>query len=127
MARWEQVAEFTVWGQPKSKGRPRFTKQGYAYTPKTTRQAETAVLDAFEIECPLWEPTLEKVRLEVDIHYKGKAIGDGDNVYKLVSDALNGRAYMDDKQVRKGGFEVFEGRGNFACVKVEFFIFKGDL
>ena len=123
---WEPIVTFIVPGQPRSKGRPRFSRQGYAYTPKTTRDAETAVLDAFELACPLWEPTIELCRLSVDASYKGKVTGDGDNVYKLVADALQGRAYVNDKQVRKGDFEVFENAGGSAGVAVTFYIHKGE-
>ena len=30
--------EFVVYGRPKGKGRPRFTMDGHAYTPQTTKQ-----------------------------------------------------------------------------------------
>jgi len=124
--RWEHIVTFVIPGRPKSKGRPRFTRQGHAYTPKTTRNAERTVVDLFELACPMWEPTLEKVRLTVDVYYKGKAVGDGDNVYKLVADALQGWAYVNDRQVRKGEFNVYENFGDSCGVAVSFAIFKGE-
>ena len=35
--------EFVVYGRPKGKGRPRFTMDGHAYTPQTTRMYEKEI------------------------------------------------------------------------------------
>lgn len=126
MENQELITEFTIWGQPKPKERPRRGRAGNWYTPKTTVDQETAVLDAFELACPLWEPTIERVRLEVDAHFENKVISDGDNVFKLVGDALNKRAYRDDKQVKQGAFEWFENAGDKARTVVRLYIYKGE-
>lgn len=126
MSDWEHIASFKIPGRPVPKGRPRFTRTGHAYTPKTTRDAERKIVDLFEFECPLWEPTREDVRLTVDVLFRGKVTCDADNVFKLVADALNGTAYVDDKQVRKGEFEWFENTGDLAGVIVSFAIWKGE-
>lgn len=110
---WEPVVTFIVPGQPKSKARPRFGR-GRTYTEPATVAAETRVIDAFENACPLWEPSLTLMRIDVDIHYKGAAIGDFDNVLKLACDALQGHAYVNDRQLRKGDWEVFEHAGDRA-------------
>ena len=39
---------FTVEGEPMVKARPRLTKTGHTYTPKTTVEAEKRVREAFE-------------------------------------------------------------------------------
>lgn len=124
--RWtpDLIAEFTIWGQPRPKERPRRGKGGHFYTPRTTTTHETAVLDAFELAAPMWDATLDLVRLEVDAHFEAKVISDGDNVFKLVADALNGRAYRDDKQVKQGEFEWFEHAGDTARTVVRLYILK---
>lgn len=116
------LAEFTIWGQPKPKERPRRGKAGNWYTPRTTVDHETAINEAFDLACPLWEPTIDLVRLEVDAYFEAKVISDGDNVFKLVGDALNKVAYRDDKQVKQGEFEWFENAGNKARTVVRIYI-----
>lgn len=92
------LASFTLWGEPKPKERPRFAK-GRTFTSKTTLDAETAILDAFEHENPLFEPTIEDVTITVLFFRKSKRTADLDNLLKTVLDALNRVAYHDDKQV----------------------------
>jgi crossover junction endodeoxyribonuclease RusA len=123
---WEHIVTLTIPGRPKPKGRPRFTKAGRAYTPETTRRAETNVIDLFELACPLWEPTVEDVRLTVHAFFQYGRVADLDNIAKLVSDALNGYAYEDDRQVRQLLVEGFEGAGDNARVEVSFAIYKGE-
>jgi crossover junction endodeoxyribonuclease RusA len=94
----ELLATFTIWGDPLPKGRPRFGK-GRAYTPARTRAYETAVVDAFELACPLWEPVIDHIRVEADFHRATKRRVDVDNLAKSLTDALNGVAYDDDEQI----------------------------
>jgi crossover junction endodeoxyribonuclease RusA len=124
---WEPIVTFIVPGPPRSKERPRFNrKTGAVYTPKTTKEAERAVVDAFELAAPLWEPTLEDCRLSIDVIYQKARKGDGGNVLKMVEDALNGWAYRDDKQVVDGHYHTFENGGDRAGVVVTFYIHKGE-
>ena len=125
MTDWEHIASIVIPGRPKPKGRPRFAK-GHAYTPKETRDAEQRIVDLFEFECPLWEPTVEKVRLTVDAYFKNRQSCDLDNVAKLVSDALNKVAYADDRQIGQLVVNGFEGAGDTERVVVSFAIFKGE-
>jgi len=125
-AQWEHITTFVIPGRPKPKGRPRFTRTGHAYTPDSTRKAEQNVIDLFELACPLWEPTLEDVRLTVHAHFQYGRVADLDNIAKLVSDALNKYAWVDDKQVRKLEVEGFEHAGDDARVEVSFAIYKGE-
>jgi crossover junction endodeoxyribonuclease RusA len=124
--KWEHIATVVIPGRPKPKGRPKFTRQGRAYTPKTTRDAETRIIDLFELACPLWEPTVEDVRLTINVYFQYGRVADLDNVAKLVSDALNGYAYEDDMQVRQLHVEGFEHAGDDARVEVAFAIYKGE-
>ena len=122
---WEPIVTFTVPGRPKPKGRPRFTKKGRAYTPQATRDAERHIIDLFELACPLWEPTIEDVRLTLDVHFQYGRVADLDNVVKLIQDALNGYAYRDDRQIRELVAVGHEGAGDAAGVVVELAIWKG--
>ena len=104
---------FDVWGKVRGKGRPRFARGGHAYTPKATRDYERAIREAFENapERPpepfsgpiavcimtyrqLPKSTPKSVTSEPDTHKP-----DVDNVAKIVLDALNGVAWLDDAQV----------------------------
>lgn len=104
---------FDVWGKVRGKGRPRFTRGGNAYTPKGTRDYESAIREAFEnatgrppepfsgpiAVCiktyrQLPKSTPKSVHSEPDTHKP-----DIDNVAKIVLDALNGVAWDDDAQV----------------------------
>lgn len=38
---------FTIYGKAVAKARPRVTKSGYAYTPKTTKEFEAKVKEAY--------------------------------------------------------------------------------
>lgn len=91
------MIEFTLQGEPKSKGRPRFSKQGHAYTPKATREAEVAVQLAWEVSGG--QKLVGPVVLECVFYLGSKRRKDLDNCLKLVQDALNKRAYDDDDQI----------------------------
>ena len=106
---------FTVKGQPKGKGRPRFTKNGHVYTPESTRIYEEEIKLRYK-EKYKNEMLDGNIAVEVFINKKpasylgiskyNKLLGkycnikpDTDNVVKAVLDALNGVAYADDKNV----------------------------
>ncbi len=108
--------QFTVPGEPRGKGRPRFTRRGFAYTDTATRDYETLIACRAAEAMPC-APVETPVSVRVDI-YKGvpkswsmakrrRALDgqeipgkpDLDNVAKGVLDALNGVAYADDTQV----------------------------
>ena len=88
---------FTVEGEPMVKARPRVTRSGHTYTPKTTVDAEKRVREAFEVTgC---EPFSNAVGVELAFFQGTRARKDIDNMEKLVLDALNGVAWVDDVQV----------------------------
>jgi len=106
---------FTVKGQPKGKGRPRFTKNGHVYTPESTRIYEEEIKLRYKEKFKN-EMLDGNIAVEVFINKKpasylgirqyNKLLGkycnikpDTDNVVKAVLDALNGVAYADDKNV----------------------------
>lgn len=113
------LAEFTLWGEPKPKERPRHSKRGHSYTPKATMQAQTTVMDAFEFANPLFIPTKANVGVKFDFYRRTFITADLDNLIKLVGDALNGVAYLDDSQVTKIDAERFDGQGTQARTVVQ--------
>lgn len=107
-------AFIVVYGQPKSKGRPRFAR-GRAYTPASTLQYERLVAAAAREV--ISQPISENVQADIIAVYRipkswpkaqqaAAARGDImptrpdiDNVIKIILDGLNGAAYVDDEQV----------------------------
>lgn len=111
--------ELIVEGEPVGKARPRVTNKGHAYTPQKTRDAEKAIADAYRRKYGTYQqavgaPLLLNVKAYMKIpksdsqQMKHKKLfgeirptkkPDGDNILKLVADALNGVAYPDDRQL----------------------------
>lgn len=111
---------FTLEGEPKGKGRPRFnTKTGRTYTPSDTKSYERNVRNAYIFQCNNFKFS-DDAMLDMRIKaYYGIAKSDSkkvkaaklegllrptkkpdmDNVVKIVADALNEVAYHDDTQV----------------------------
>ncbi len=129
--------EFTVPGEPKGKGRPRFKRMGKfvsTYTPKTTKEYEKEVLIAFnkiargkKLEgaikadiCMIFEPpkSISKKQKEKmlnnEIPYTKKC--DIDNGIKGVLDSLNKIAYEDDAAVDE--IHAYKMYGETACCQV---------
>ena len=105
-------------GDPKGKGRPRFSrKSGRAYTPEQTMSAESWVRTCWleehgqtMLECPIELGLTIGMQIPRSWSNKRKAaaraglelptkVPDIDNIYKLAEDALNGIAWVDDKQI----------------------------
>ena len=112
---------FAVDMEPVGKARPRFTRNGRVYTPAETTKAEKRIKSAYL--CQVGMPKLWDDEVEVIICYHRQAPKatsmakdcyadlskpDVDNVAKLVLDALNGCAWVDDAQVTK--LKVLKGR-----------------
>ena len=112
------MIEFTIPGEVRGKQRPRATRQGRVYTPSETVNAEAFIrmiaAEAMAGRMPLDGPvilTLD-IRVGVPASYSKRrreaALAneiapvkkpDLDNVVKLISDALNGITFRDDKQI----------------------------
>lgn len=109
---------FIVPGVPKGKGRPRFTRDGHAYTDKNTTIYENLVKSQFCAKYPGWIPTDKCIGMEIyayfpapkstpkkALHYVADELlrygkkPDFDNLDKIICDALNEIVYRDDKQV----------------------------
>lgn len=110
---------FLVPGEPRGKGRPRFLKNGHAYTPEKTKFAEGKISAAWKStkakmfpNVPLCLTVYAYFAIPASWTKKKRTLAaangvyptvkpDCDNVLKLVADALNGLAYADDKQIVK--------------------------
>ncbi|WP_373827199.1 RusA family crossover junction endodeoxyribonuclease [Bacteroides heparinolyticus] len=108
---------FIVCGEPKAKARPRFTRNGRAYTPKETADYEKLVRQVYfdkhgsktlngELEATIVayfsvptsaSKTAQSAMLSDEKRPCKKP--DCDNIAKIILDALNGYAYADDKQI----------------------------
>lgn len=109
---------FVVPGEPKGKGRPRFSRaSGRAYTPKDTAVYENWIKVCFLEKYPGFKPLETPVGVSIVACYaipksfskkkrEAALIGsicptkkpDIDNIVKCM-DALNGVAWKDDKQI----------------------------
>lgn len=103
-----------VNGDPAGKGRPRFTKQGRAYTPQKTKEYEAKVRQEW---IDAGGPYLDgPVQVHVDALFKMPSgwskkkrtemegqpcdkLPDSDNVLKAILDGLQGAAFENDKCV----------------------------
>ena len=113
----ELVVAGHFWGKIYSKGRPRFSGNGHAYTPKNTRDFEKAVknwaigvvgepvdypcsveLNLFDAVPKSGNNWLKYLRQDGLIY---STVGDLDNRAKSILDAVNEVIFLDDKQVVK--------------------------
>ena len=110
---------FWLRGQPIGKGRPRFTRQGRAYTPAKTKEYEHRLAavasdamidikqDPITVPCKLYvlaqfeiPKSWSKKRREAATRGEvSPGRPDIDNVIKIALDAINGVVFEDDAQV----------------------------
>ena len=113
----------TIQGEPKGKGRPRFSRKGdyvSTYTPADTVRYENFVKACFFSNCPGVPPATDEIDAEIIAYFgvpkstskKKTALmlngiinptkkPDTDNIAKIILDSLNGIAYNDDSQIIK--------------------------
>ena len=110
---------FEVPGEPRGKGRPRFTKTGHTYTDSETKAYEDKIIAYYRRSFGGYKwSDAAYISVKVIAHYPipksatkaavaamqaGSVLPtrkpDIDNVLKVVLDALNGIAYKDDSRV----------------------------
>ena len=110
---------FTIPGEPAGKGRPRFRKEGFPYTPDSTVRYESLVKTEYWAQCgavkfpddamlDMWilayySIPRSKSNKQKDMMRRGEIRPakkpDADNVIKIVADSLNHVAYRDDTQI----------------------------
>ena len=107
-----------VAGEPVAKGRPRVTRQGFAYTPAKTRKYEAHVRLAAQMAMkgrpPLAGPVACDVLavMKIPVSFSKKKTADAiagkllpakrpdlDNLVKAATDACNSIVFLDDSQV----------------------------
>ena len=101
---------FTAEGKPKTKQRPRMTRRGRVFTPQETLEAERIIAEQYN--GPIFEGPIALIISYGNDHQQitimplttfdneSKLRGDLDNYIKLTSDALNGIAFQDDRQIK---------------------------
>lgn len=113
---------FSINIKPKAKQRPRFAN-GHAYTPKETREYENTI--AMHAKNAGAKPLPNPVVIDITATFKrpkGKSPfyctkrPDVDNLLKMM-DALNGVAWIDDKQVVSA--TVSKNWGGKDCVDID--------
>lgn len=128
---------FSVPGEPRGKGRPRFSG-GRAYTDSETRAYERKIADCyrlfsgpvkwpdgafFEVDVTAYLPIPASAsKIQQTRMATGQIIPsrkpDADNVLKAVLDALNHIAYPDDSRVHKCSCAKFYGKEPRLVVKI---------
>lgn len=99
---------FRIEGRPKAKQRPRATKTGRIYTPKSTQDYERHVEDSYDgpyfgdgllsVDATFY-PTHTMVTISETDCARSTLNADLDNLMKSLLDGLQGRAFADDRQV----------------------------
>lgn len=131
------MIEFFIPGKPKGKGRPRFTRSGHAYTPKTTKEYEKLIADVCRVAMCRLQPKIGPVRMVLRVgkvfprevrsktaqakfgrENKPTTTPDLDNVIKAVLDGCNGIAYLDDKQIVSLAADAFYTQEPGVWVKI---------
>jgi len=95
-----ELLSTTIMGDPVAKGRPRVNKNGHAYTPQKTKDAEEA-LRQHVIPLLTHPRSTEPIGLAVTFYCATRRRTDGDNMLKLVTDAMNKIVYEDDSQIEE--------------------------
>lgn len=90
--------ELTIPGDPQSKARPR-VYHGHGITPKATLEAEERIARAWRDTLPDQPAAQGPVAIGLTFWMATRRGRDWDNLAKLFTDALNGIAWMDDRQI----------------------------
>ena len=109
MYKYSNSIELVVNTRPIPKGRPRFCRNGHAYTPKRTVDFEKVVRNAFLGRFGAdYRPMTENLCVSMSFAFvtpkkclSARPISDLDNLAKAVLDSLNKIAFDDDVQVVK--------------------------
>lgn len=101
--------QFTVYGNPKGKQRPRFSRKSRKiYTPSETTSYEQEIRKAYISAGGTMLSETAAISILISAEYAKARTSkkvfptlkpDWDNIGKIVSDALNGIAYKDDAQI----------------------------
>lgn len=100
------IIDLHLDGEPVPKARPRHGRNGNVYTPAATVAAEEAIGWRVKERYAGLEPTARPVGIALAFRsarprQRRNGRADLDNLVKLVKDALNGIAWVDDSQVEE--------------------------
>ncbi len=131
------VRFFTLEGKPQGKARVRVLRTGRAYTPEKTKNYERDLRQAYQkndgdkppftgpvniMIFAFFEPpksASKKQREEMLLgHICPTLKPDFDNIAKIVCDALNGVAWLDDKQIVRASVYKFYGEEPRVSVQI---------
>lgn len=118
---YKQRVAFVVKGQPLPKGRPRSAPGKPVYTPPETHAAEKKLRAVFEATHPGFTPLEGRLALVAEFHRRTRHRVDTDNLVKLLTDALNGVAYVDDEQFEEMHSKRVYGAGDEARTVVRIY------
>ena len=93
-----RIYMLSVPGEPVPKGRPR-VYNGHGITPKRKLEAENNIRRRWISQYPNMQPLTGDIHISIDFYMPDRHVKDWDNLAKLVTDALNGIAYADDRQI----------------------------
>ncbi len=131
-----QKISFTVEGKPQAKQRPRFAN-GHAYTPQKTKDYEQLVKLAYREQCGFIKldgaikasilvsvktPKSMLKRNQIDAmegRLKPTKKPDCDNIIKIILDALNGEAYVDDRLITEVHIAKKYGNSDGVLIELE--------
>lgn len=105
------ILDLILYGDPIPKGRPRMGKNGHAFTPERTRNAERAVITSLMEAMAGQEVVDVPVGIAVEFFCATKRKTDGDNLLKLVTDAMNEIVVTDDSLIEEWFCRVHRGVG----------------
>lgn len=106
------VLTLTVFGDPVPKGRPRASGQ-HIYTPRSTVEAEERIRALVRAAYGPAAPVAGPVGVDVTFYLATRRKIDGDNLLKLVTDALQrgrrpaGGVILDDAQIEEWRCRLF--------------------
>lgn len=103
------IYKILIFGKPVPKGRPRFTRKGWTYTPKKTRIYEDYVKFVAISQTKIRKPIVNPIKVEISFYLQRPESRkkypypdvkpDIDNLIKSVIDGLQGIVFHDDKQI----------------------------
>ncbi len=105
------ILDLILYGDPIPKGRPRMGKNGHAFTPERTRNAERAVITSLMQAMQDQEVVDVPVGIAVEFYCATKRKTDGDNLMKLITDAMNGIVVVDDSLIEEWFCRLHRGVG----------------
>lgn len=106
---------FAIPGTPVPKARARVVR-GRAFTPRATAAFERKVALCAKVALQGRGPVVGPVEVVCAFYLPDARRRDGDNLFKSVTDALNGLAYADDSQICSGHWTKHIDRENPRCV-----------